>query len=35
VFDRVLRRPEFRAGLERARALAAERLRARRAAIGD
>ena len=35
LFDRVWTRPEFQAGFARARALADERLRARRAAIGD
>jgi tetratricopeptide (TPR) repeat protein len=35
LFDKVRNRPEFQAGLERARAQAEDRLRARRAAIGD
>jgi tetratricopeptide (TPR) repeat protein len=35
LFDKVRNRPEFQAGLERARAQATDRLRARRAAIGD
>jgi serine/threonine-protein kinase len=35
LFDKVRNRPEFQAGLERARAQAKDRLRARRAAIGD
>jgi len=35
LFDKVRNRPEFRAGFARARAEAEERLRARRAAIGD
>jgi hypothetical protein len=35
LFDRVLSRPEFQTGFARAQALADERLRARRAAIGD
>ena len=35
LFDRVRRRPEFQAGLTRGRALAEDRLLARRAALGD
>jgi hypothetical protein len=35
LFDKVRDRPEFRDGFARARALAEDRLRARRAAIGD
>jgi len=35
LFDRVLSRPEFQAGFARAQALADERLRARRAVIGE
>jgi serine/threonine protein kinase len=35
LFDKVWSRPEFQAGLARARALAEDRLRARRAAIGE
>jgi len=35
LFDRVRNRPEFERGFARARALAVDRLRARRAAIGD
>ncbi len=35
LFDRVWTRPEFQAGFTRARALAEERLKARRAAIGE
>jgi TolB-like protein len=35
LFDRVRNRPEFERGFARARALAEDRLRARRAAIGD
>jgi hypothetical protein len=35
LFDRVRRRPEFQAGLARVRALAEDRLLARRAALGD
>ena len=35
LFDRVRNKPEFQAGFARARALAEERLRVRRAALGD